>query len=89
MPLGMRHCQWGVFKSLAYWGFTLGFPFYYGADGRGILAPAIWIAFIAGSNVATGWRHEDWEVVKFFAVGLMFAAIAVFPAFYLGRWLLA
>lgn len=62
---------------------AVGFPFYYGADGRGVYAALIWVVGMAVMAVATGWRHENTGLANLFIMGLTFAAplnVAIFSA---------
>jgi hypothetical protein len=68
---------------------AVGFPFYYGADGRGIYAAIIWVVGMSVMAVATGWRHEGSGLAKSFIVGLVCAAVLNVPSYFLGRWLFA
>jgi hypothetical protein len=66
------------------------FPFYYGADGRGILAAIIWSAGMAGGAVITGWRYDDrGSLAKSAVMGFVLASVLIIPAYFLGRWFFA
>ena len=74
--------------KLHLWAYALGFPVYFGAKNYSVLAAFIWLGFVAIGAVVAGWRpNPATGVLKSTATGLIFAAVVIFPAFYLGRWL--
>jgi hypothetical protein len=65
----------------------LGTPFAWGRDGAPFWAPLIWSAVMAFSNVATRWRLGTHGVLLSYLAGVCFAAVGIFPAYLLGRFL--
>jgi hypothetical protein len=67
---------------------ALALPFFYGYRGAGIYSPIIFAACIAGYAVWTNWRLSPTTgPTKSLLLGFIFAGVATFPAYFVGRLL--
>lgn len=64
----------------------LGAPFWWGYAGMSVIAPIAGVVLVDGYMVTTGWRYPHSGAFKSAIMGAMYAAIAVFPAYLLGRY---